>query len=76
MSIKLPADFSRYDLSNPALHEAGFDSYLTGWIFYQLSTPSLLKSITNKINLSMSYYHIDLQSQADAINPHTLVFYI
>jgi hypothetical protein len=34
--IILPEEYERYDLKNQVLHEAGFDSYLTGWIYYQM----------------------------------------
>jgi hypothetical protein len=34
--MKLAKGFELYDLNKPALHEAGFDSYLTSWVFLHL----------------------------------------
>jgi hypothetical protein len=34
--VVLAKGFESYDLKNQILHEAGFDSYLTGWVYFQL----------------------------------------
>ena len=47
-NIALSKGFEGYNLENQILHEAGFDSYLTGWIFYQLI--ELAKRNTIKLN--------------------------
>lgn len=69
--ILLAQGFEKYELKNQILHEAGFDSYLTGWIFYQLNALSKASNIDlkqeydGKINLNRSYYYINLNEIYD-----------
>lgn len=71
--ITLAKGFERYELKNQVLHEAGFDSYLTGWIYYQLSELSKSYNIDSKeeykgkINLNRSYFYINLNSPFDGV---------
>ena len=47
-------------------HEAGFDSYLTGWIYYQMieigkmANLNVKEEFKGKINLNRSYFYIDV----------------
>ena len=71
--INLAKGFERYELKNQVLHEAGFDSYLTGWIHYQLSALSKSYNINakeefkGKINLNRSYFYVNLNDTFDGV---------
>ena len=71
--ITLAKGFERYELKNQVLHEAGFDAYLTGWIYYQLSSLSKTCNIDakeeykGKINLNRSYFYVDLNNTFDGV---------
>jgi hypothetical protein len=60
-------------LKNQVLHEAGFDSYLTGWIYYQMSELGKLDGLNvkeyykGKINLNRSYFFIDVDNSFDGV---------
>ena len=36
LSLSTEGVYKNYSLDKPALHEAGYDSYLTAWVFQQL----------------------------------------
>ena len=67
--------YSSYNLKNSILHEAGFDSYLTGWVFYQLMEFCKDKDINfnrfeGRINLNRSYFEINQLSLSDIVCPY------
>lgn len=35
-SLGLEAEFKRYSMENQSLHEAGYDSYITAWVYMQM----------------------------------------
>lgn len=53
-----------YDLNNPNLHEAGFDSYLTSWVFLNLPVE---QEDEDKICIFKSYFYMNLKTQGDKI---------
>ena len=63
-------------MKNQVLHEAGFDSYLTGWIYYQMVELGKMNSVKvpekykGKINLNRSYFFIDVENTFDGVCEH------
>jgi hypothetical protein len=76
--IILPEEYERYDLKNQVLHEAGFDSYLTGWIYYQMieigkmANLDVKEEFKGKINLNRSYFYIDIENSHDGVCLHVI----
>lgn len=76
----LPKEYERYDLKNQILHEAGFDSYLTGWIYYQMIELAKIDKLNiqdeyrGKINLNRSYFYMDIQSPFDGVCEHVKIY--
>ena len=56
--LTLAPGFENYDLKNPVLHEAGFDSFLTAWVFFHLPR---MESYEGKLNSAKSFYCLDLK---------------
>lgn len=56
--------FESYDLDKPCLHEAGFDSYLTAWVFLHLPN---CKENEGKINIHKSYFILNIRTPTDEI---------
>lgn len=70
VKVDLAPDFTGYDWRNPdnrtRLHEAGYDSYLTGWIFYQLSAHIAdLNKLEAKVPVLRSIWDINLNQNRD-----------
>ena len=51
-------------MKNPALHEAGFDSFLTAWVF--LHHP-VKECYEGKISCAKSFYSLNLNEECDEI---------
>lgn len=63
-NLTLAPGFDSYDLKNPALHEAGFDSYLTAWVFFHLPRR---EEYEGRINSAKSFYCMNLRAESDEI---------
>ncbi len=75
--ISVAEELDNYDLSKPALHEAGFDAYLTGWIFYQLMKKyDKYNELVGRINVLRSYFQIDLATTRDLVRENVTIFSI
>lgn len=60
--MTLDSPFNRYSLDNQALHEAGYDSYITAWVFQQMMKmkEDVDKRCLDRLNLLNSFFYIDL----------------
>lgn len=65
--LALDGPFSRYSLDKAALHEAGYDSYLTAWVYQQIMKfdSEVHEKCKNKLNLLNSFFYIDLSKDED-----------
>lgn len=68
--LHLDQDYCSYSLDNPNLHEAGYDSYITAWVFQQFLRieDNLQKRGENRLNLNNSFFFVDLAAATDEIN--------
>jgi hypothetical protein len=72
--MKFEQNFSKYDLKNLILHEAGYDSYITAWVYQQqLTLLNKIEDYNNKLNLQNSFFYIDLTNFLDILNPHVFL---
>lgn len=62
--LTLAPGFESYDLDKPCLHEAGFDSYLTAWVFLHLPNSKLNEG---KINIHKSYFILNIRTLTDEV---------
>lgn len=59
-------EFTRYDLNKPNLHEAGYDSYITAWLFTQMQKlRDDIEESKNTINLNFSFFRVNLNKDED-----------
>lgn len=63
MEVNLAPGYDAYDMNNTSdnarYHEAGFDSYLTGWVFAKLTNSKpkeILKQCENKLSVFICSY--------------------
>lgn len=70
--MTLESPFDRYSLENPNLHEAGYDSYITAWVYQQMMKifEDLEHKCKDRLNLMFSFYFIDLRQDEDIINTY------
>lgn len=63
--------FGKYNLENQALHEAGYDSFLTAWVYIQMqilvNKPNCYE---NHLNIGRSFFYMNLSSDEDIVNPY------
>jgi hypothetical protein len=53
------------------LHEAGYDSYLTAWVYQQVlrNFDDVKYQCENMLNLNFSFFYINLKTMEDKLNP-------
>jgi hypothetical protein len=61
-TLTLDPPFDRYSLDKAALHEAGYDSYITAWVYQQAMKlhQDVDSKCQNRLNLLNSFFYIDL----------------
>lgn len=79
--VRLAEQFRDYDWNSSTnkvrLHEAGYDSYLTGWVFYQLAARlKNLKLHEARLPVIRSVWDLNLKVTADDFNEGSLVLVI
>ena len=76
ISLVLEPDFRQYDIDKPALHVAGYDSFLTVWVYMQLckvlgdKNYDVSGECKNKININFSFFVIDLNQTEDEVQSY------
>ena len=66
--------FSKYSLDKQALHEAGYDSFMTAWVYQQMTL--LVKDYqkySNHLNIMRSFFFMDFSRDQDIVNPYVPV---
>ena len=63
--------FNKYTIDKQILHEAGYDSYLTAWVYQQAMKlkDNLSEQCKNKLNINFSFFYMNLAEIEDEINP-------
>lgn len=69
--IEFANDFDRYSDDKSNYHEAGYDSYITAWVFLQMHEVG--QTYLNKLNLNFSFFKIDFNRDLDQIDDHVIV---
>lgn len=65
-ALALDGEFRRYSLENPNLHEAGYDSYVTAWVYLQMmKLRDDIDDCRNRININFSFFKINLDRDQD-----------
>ncbi len=72
-TVALEGEFKRYSLENPSLHEAGYDSYITAWVYLQMmKLRDDLDDCRNRININFSFFKVSLDRDEDEIDQYVL----
>jgi hypothetical protein len=72
-TVSLEGEFKRYSLENPNLHEAGYDSYVTAWVYMQMmKLRDDVDECRNRININFSFFKVSLDSDQDEIDQYVL----
>jgi len=58
------------------LHEAGYDSYLTAWVYQQSMKfyDNLHQECKNKLNINKSFFFMNLSEAEDEVNPYVSMY--
>lgn len=63
IKVDFAQSFDRYNGDKASYHEAGYDSYVTAWVFLQMQQDS--QDYANKLNLNFSFFKINFEREID-----------
>ena len=62
-------------MDNQILHEAGYDSYLTAWVYQQSMRfyENVSAECKNRLNINNSFFFVNLSTMEDEVNPYVVI---